>query len=134
MKRARRLVQKALALDSENSQAQRALGRILYMYDWDWKGGETALRRAVHLNPSDVRAQFSLGLFLVYKGGFDEGVEHCEKAQRLDPLSLVPNIWLGMAYHWAGRWDDGFAQMQFVSELHPGWAEVHHCVASIYAA
>jgi serine/threonine-protein kinase len=132
--RARQGLKKALMLDPDLSEAHRALGDIKKSYDWDWIGAEAAYKHAVELNPSSAASQTSLGLFLVYMGQFDEGVERCEAAQQLDPFSLETNIWLAYAYFLAHHFDDSIARLEFIRELDPGWGQIHHCLGITYAA
>lgn len=124
----------ALALNPDLSEAQRALGKFRYTFEWDWPEAEASLRRAVALSPNSADAHMSLGIFLIYMLRLEEGIENCESAHRLEPASLETNIWLAFAYAVADRWDDSIARIEFIRDLDPEWQPIHHCLSVAYAA
>jgi adenylate cyclase len=83
--RARELVARALALDSDSAEAHAVLGNIAMQYDHDWVAAEREFHRAIELNPSNVDAHSFLGLMLVALERSDEAVEMLRQADRLDP-------------------------------------------------
>jgi tetratricopeptide (TPR) repeat protein len=94
---------------------------------------EAEYRRAIELNPSSVSARMSLGLFLIYLGRVDQGLESCEAAGQLDPFSLENNIWLAYAYALSHRVNESIERLEFIRDLDPGYGELHHCLAIAYA-
>jgi serine/threonine protein kinase/tetratricopeptide (TPR) repeat protein len=133
VRRAGRLLDRALELEPDLSEAHGALGR-LRGFEWDWAGSMEALQHAVDLNPSNADARTTLGLHLILDGQFDPGIQQCQTAQSLDPLTPETNMWLGAAYGWAGRWDEAIRQLEFLRDLDPSWDHVHHCLGFGYAS
>jgi serine/threonine-protein kinase len=86
---AREAADRAVALDSASSEAQAALGEILFRYDWDWSGAESHLRRALALNPSEEVAHRDYSRFLRSMQRFDEARRHLQSAEALSPLKPV---------------------------------------------
>ena len=85
MPRARELAARALELDPESSDAHSALGNIALQFDHDWQLGEAEFRKAISLNPSNVRAYRFYGLLLMALERFEEAKEVFRRAVRLDP-------------------------------------------------
>ena len=56
MPRSRAAARKALALDESLAEAHVSLAVVNLVYDWDWAAAETALQRALDLNPSSSGA------------------------------------------------------------------------------
>lgn len=81
----------ALALDPQNADAYVALGTAKFWHEWDWKGAEDALRRAIALDPNHASAHLRLAHLLSNTGRHDEAMQEAQKALRIDPLSLIAN-------------------------------------------
>jgi serine/threonine protein kinase/tetratricopeptide (TPR) repeat protein len=116
---------KALEIDGSLAEAHAALGIAKYVYDWDWSGAESELRRAIELNPSSVDAHRTYAQYLTVRGHIEEGFAEDQRALELDPLS--PQVIGTMAYHSlaARQYDDSIAQYKKAMELDPGLEWVH---------
>jgi serine/threonine protein kinase/tetratricopeptide (TPR) repeat protein len=68
----RSLVDKALALDDTLPAAHATLGAVRHFGDWDPEGAETALRKAIALNPSYAYAHFLLADVLSVQARYEE--------------------------------------------------------------
>jgi serine/threonine-protein kinase len=56
---------KALELDDTLAQAHASLAIFHWWFDWDWSAAETEFKRAIELNPQDVRAHEFFGWYLI---------------------------------------------------------------------
>jgi Tfp pilus assembly protein PilF len=65
---ARASIQKALELDDRLPEAYVAPGQLQYRFDWDWKGAENAIRRALELDPNNLDAHFNNALLQMALG------------------------------------------------------------------
>lgn len=81
------LVARALALDSNLSDAHAAAGFIKLFVNWDWDGAEAALRRAVALNPNSAKAHHWLGVALSIRGRLLEAAGEMRRAIEIEPDS-----------------------------------------------
>ena len=101
---AREAADRAMRLDSTESDARTALGVALSL-TYDWTEAERELRHAIDLQPSNALAHMNLGAVLSTVGRFDDGVAEDRVAKRLDPLSKAVYrelLWdLMMAKRWA---------------------------------
>jgi adenylate cyclase len=78
-------IQKAISLDSSDSEAHLSLG-IYYSYENDFDRSLAKLEEAVELNPNnaDILSKAG-GNLLPWLGRPEEGVELVERAKRLNP-------------------------------------------------
>jgi tetratricopeptide (TPR) repeat protein len=99
----------ALTLDPNLPEAHVALGGV-FSREFDLKGAERELRKAIELSPSYALAHHWLGLYLSTCGRSDEAIAALMTAQTLDPLSAVQHGALGNAYQSAGQADLALAE------------------------
>lgn len=115
----RALTNRALELDPLLGEAHGALGILRLFFEWNWKGAEQALRRAVELNPSDAHAYHHLGNYLSAMGRFREAVEPRERSAALDPLNARSRYSLARTYALVGDVDRAIAEYRRAQQLDP---------------
>ena len=116
---ARQAARKALDLDPNLAAAHGQLGNVFMTYDWDWSGAERELRRAVELDPNNLRARVSFGDLLTALGRFSEALEQKQRAVALDPLSAVAQSSYGRTLYRARRYEEAIPHLQRAMELEP---------------
>ena len=84
--RARDAVERAVQFGPELSEVQYVLGHFHYLLDWDWPAAESALRRAVAIDPNNALAYLFLGHILSQSGQPLEARLMMRRARELDPL------------------------------------------------
>lgn len=85
-RRGRKAADRALQLDPNLPEAHIALGRIQYIFDWDWAAAEASYRRALELRPGDVQARRSLYDLASGHADFDEALRQMQSLIEVDPL------------------------------------------------
>lgn len=115
----------AIQLDETLGEADALLAQIRFYYDWDWTGAEQDYQQAVRLSPTYPTAHQWYGEYLVAMGRTDEGVAELKRARDLDPLSLIINTDLGLAFYWARRYDLAIEQLERAIELEPNFFRAH---------
>jgi DNA-binding winged helix-turn-helix (wHTH) protein/TolB-like protein/Tfp pilus assembly protein PilF len=125
--KAKAAAERALAIDPALAEARTSLGRVKWVYEWDWAGAEAEFRRAIELRPNYAAAHDWYGTLLAQRGEFDRALAVLRRAQEADPLSPVVQVHLGWAYFYAGRYDQAVEQYRKVLELEPNyaWARYH---------
>jgi len=103
---ARRLVNKALALDPTLAEAHMALGAIRENRDRDWAGAEAAYREAIRLNEGFAEAHHVLSMLLMRRRRFDEAMREAQRTLYLAPTSARFEIGMGEVYLYSGRYGD----------------------------
>jgi len=116
---ARAAAERALAIDPDLAEAHAALGVIKEQYDWDPQGAATEYRRALELNPNFAIARERYGVHLFAQGEFEAALVELNKAQELDPLSMV----IGFVAVWPlphlGQDERAIRQLEKLAELFP---------------
>ena len=115
----RAAVARALELDPELGEAHVALGILRLFYDWDWAGGERALRRAVELNPSDPHAWHNLANYLSAVSRHAEAVDLRMRGIALDPLNARLRGILAVDLMMVGRHAEALAEYERARQLDP---------------
>jgi len=123
--KAKEAVGKALALDSQLTEAHTSLGLIRFQYDWDWKEAEREFMEAININPNYAPTHHFFADYLKVMGRFDEALTEIEKAQDLDPLSLAINTGAGHVLYLSRQYDRAIEQYKRAVDLDPGFMMTH---------
>ena len=101
--RAHEAIERALALGPDLAGVHATLGWIRLTVDLDWKSGESALRRALELEPAFPVALRLAGVVARSGGDFVRSEALLRQAVELDPLAGTPLRNLGMLLQRLGR-------------------------------
>ena len=115
----------ALSLDEGLAEAHTSLGLIRFQYDWDWKGAEDELRRAISINPNYAPAHHFYADYLKAMGRFEEALTEISKARDLDPLSLAISAGVGHVLYLSKEYDRAIEQYEKAVELDPQFMLTH---------
>lgn len=104
---------RALAMDSTCSDAQVALGAVLFLGEWNWLAAERSLQRALELNPDHTEAYLLYGRLLEALGRLQDGLAMKLRALERDPKSPLVHLQIALSYwnqrnypavvEWAGK-------------------------------
>ena len=117
--RARAAAGRALALDSAIAEAHVALAHILFAFDFDWISSERAFRRAIELDPVDVRARLLFAIPLQDQGRVTEALAQLDTARAIDPLAPMIGVVRGRVYVNARRPAEAIRPLQEALALSP---------------
>ncbi|HEY6244384.1 MAG TPA: tetratricopeptide repeat protein [Pyrinomonadaceae bacterium] len=87
--KARAAALRALEIDSQLAEAKTSLAYTTLLYQWDWNGAEKLFREAIALNPNYASAHHFYSICLLTAGRQEEALAEIQRAQELDPLSLI---------------------------------------------
>jgi adenylate cyclase len=124
---------KALSLDGGLAEAHASLALTLSLFDYDWAGAERHLKRAIELSPNSPSPHQWYCELLVNTGRIEQGLAEGDQALKIDPLSLIANLGLGIALNSARRFDEAIAQLQKTLGLDPGFADARYFLFEAYA-
>lgn len=130
MPKARAAALKALQLDDSLAEAHTSLAEVAENYDWDWETAEKEFRRAIQLNPNYPTAHQWYAEFLAFQGRFDEALAESERAQQLDPLSLIIASDNAAIYYFAGRDDEAIQRFRRVLAMEPTFPRAQLIIAA----
>ncbi len=71
------------------AETQTSFGFVKFWLDWDWTAAESALRKAIELNPSYALAHRMLGIVLSHLRRNEEAGAAAKRARELDPLNVT---------------------------------------------
>jgi eukaryotic-like serine/threonine-protein kinase len=126
---------RALEIDATLAEAHTALAMAVKEYDWDWAAAQRGYRRAIALNPNYAVAHQWYGEYLAALGRHTEAIGEFQRAQELDPLSLIINATLGRhGFYFARRYDLAIEQCRKTLELDPNFWVAHYFLAWVYTA
>ena len=121
---------KALALDDTSSDAHAALASLKGLNGFDYPGAIVEYERTLQLNPNDATArQWFANDTLANIGQTEREIAELKRAVELDPLSLIINSNLGVAYIHAASLDEAIAQLRKTVELDSTFYYAHYNLA-----
>jgi tetratricopeptide (TPR) repeat protein len=125
---------RALEIDETLAEAHTSLAYVKHRFDWDWPGAEREFKRAIELNPNYATAHQWYAFFLSTVGRHEEAIARIQRAQDVDPLSLVMSTGVGRILHFARRYDQAIEQYRRTLEMDPNFASAHFDLGSTYKA
>lgn len=118
---ARAAALRALSIDPGLAAPHATLGVVEHEFNWNWPAAEEQFRKAIQINPNYATGHHWYGMFLVYRGRFEEGLAEVRRAESLDPLSMVIKADIAQALFMAHRFDEAIRQARAVIDLAPGF-------------
>ncbi|HEU4725160.1 MAG TPA: protein kinase, partial [Candidatus Eisenbacteria bacterium] len=73
--RAREAVERGLSLEPDLAEGHVEKARIAMQHDWDWRGAESSIRRALELAPGNARVLRMAGSLALNQGRFEQAIE-----------------------------------------------------------
>ena len=122
-------IEQAMRLAPDQATTRITRGYLLMLRDFDWRGAEAELKRAVELAPDDGDAQYMLGLVRASQGDLAQAVELTRKALQLNPRSADWYRWLVAYLMPLGRLDEAEQAIGKAIELQPKGVYNHHLLA-----
>ncbi len=132
--RAKDYTLKAIELDPNHAESHLSLATIKFYHNWDFKGAEQSLNKAVSLSLNSSLINQVHGWYLIAKGDFKKAIEKMEQAVVLDPLSLPLLANLADAYAFDGRFEEALAQYDKVLEMDPSFRRGYEGKGIVYIA
>jgi serine/threonine-protein kinase len=127
---ARWAIEKALELDPTLADAHKVRGLIAMNHDWDRRGAEDALTRALQLAPGSPTAHlWNAWRLALLERRHDEALIELEQAERLDPLDLQVKTQIGYVHHFHHASERAIEQFERVLALEPSFAFAHYALA-----
>ena len=115
---------RAVQLDEKNPYTHYAVA-ITHTFAGRCDVAIQAAQRAIALSPSFALGYLVVGAAHLHAGHAQEAIEPLEHGLRLspfDPQNFSWLVFLAVAYYFAGRPDEGLANIRRALSLRPGWA------------
>jgi eukaryotic-like serine/threonine-protein kinase len=129
MPHARWAVEKALELDPTLADAHKARALIAMNHDWDRRGAEDGLARALELGPGSAAAHlWNAWRLALLERRHDQALLELAEAERLDPLDLQLKTQIGYVHYFRHDVDRAIEQFEKVLALEPSFAFAHYAL------
>lgn len=112
-------VMRALELDSTYSEVHYTLALMNTWGMWDWKGGESAFKKAIVLNPNYAEAHAYYSHLLNIVGRPKEAMEQIEFALKLDPHNPLLKSLYGTDLIFVHQFDEAILVSREALEMDP---------------
>ena len=133
MPKAKEAARKALELDEKLSEAHDALGWVEFIYGWNWSRAEQHLKRAIELNAGNALAHDHYANYLSSFARHTEAIAESQRAQEIDPLSLVIQADSGLYFYMSREYDRAIEQEHRAVDLAPNCYTCRTYLALAYA-
>ena len=117
--RARVAIDTAKRLKPDLAMAYKAESDYFTTVKFDYKGAETAARRAVELDPASGEAKATLSQLLLTLGRVNEALALQREAVLLDPVVPARHAHLGADLSFLGKYDEAEPALRHAVELEP---------------
>jgi eukaryotic-like serine/threonine-protein kinase len=134
MPKAKAAAHRALEIDNGLAEAHAVLADVEWSYDWDAAAADAAFQRALQINPSYATAHQWYALYLSNLGKSEQAIAQINRAQELDPRSLIIEANVGWCYYAAHRYDEAIEQLKKVTESEPNFWAAHSALGQTYLA
>jgi len=123
---------KAIELDSTLGEAHISLAYCLDGFDWDFDSAGREFKRGIELSPGYATGYEWYGWHLASLGRNGEAVTQVEKAENLDPLSLIISSDLAEELLIAHRYDEAEKQTQKTINMDHFFAPAHYVMGEAF--
>jgi eukaryotic-like serine/threonine-protein kinase len=123
----------AIEIDEGLAEAHVTLAMVSTFFDVDRDTAEREIRRALALNPNYAVAHQWYGACLCLMGDFQQGLAELHEAQRLEPLSPMINVQLGVGFYLARRYEEAARVLLRTIGFEPAFWPAHHFLGAVYA-
>jgi DNA-binding winged helix-turn-helix (wHTH) protein len=120
---------RALTLDGGSADAQVALGTVQFLMEWDWRGADRSLQRALDINPDHTEALLQYGSLHEALGRLDEGLRLKQRALARDPHSPLVLVHIALSHSHQRRYDEALWWAHRALEIDPT-----HLLATVFVS
>ncbi len=127
---ARSAVEKALQIDRSLAEAYASLAELYFYHEKDWVKAEENYLRACQLNPDYASGRHWFAWFLLAMQRYDEAQVQIEKAQTLDPSSLILSTIRGLPFYYRHDFKRAITQFRYVLDIDPTFSHARYYLGS----
>jgi tetratricopeptide (TPR) repeat protein len=120
-----RAATRAVELDPQLADAHQALGWFSMAKNWDWAAADASFKKALALEPRNVRALRSAAALAGTLGRFDEAAALAQRAIEIEPANAGMHYNLALLRRKAGQLDRALVDFRRALELDPRLPQAH---------
>ena len=124
---------RALEIDNTRAETHALLGQFHKLAEYNWDEVEREMALALRLDPNSplVRMRYAVSALMPH-GRVEEAASELERALELDPLSLLPRLWLGIMLSLGRHYERGIEEGRKLLDLDPNYGPAHFLLACCY--
>ncbi len=119
MAKVKEYASRALAADPNSAEAHASHAAALLFGDWDFRGAEAGVLKAIELNPGYAPAHLVYSVVLATQSRLSEAIEQDRAALELDPMSILVHWHASTTLRVAHRYDESLAMARRGLEVDP---------------
>jgi serine/threonine protein kinase len=124
---ARRAAATALTLEPELADAHVAAAKVQMGYDWDWRGADASLRRALAFGPTNANVWVAAAVLAMNLGQRERALLFGHRAIELEPGLLAAHQFLALIHLVFGELEEAEIEARRMLTLSPE-SELSHCL------
>ncbi len=122
----------ALAADDDLAEAHVSLANLKLHYEWDFRGAEQEIQRAIALDPGYPHAYHVSSHCWVALGDLAKSLAASRRAMEMDPLDLVLIAHLGWHHLHDGQYEQGVAACKRAIDMEPRFVAAHIYLGQLF--
>ena len=130
---ARAAARQAIEIDEGLAEAHVTVAIVSSLFDVDRAASEIGFQHALKLNPNYAVAHQWYGAHLCFMADFEQGLGELQEAQRLEPLSPMINVQLGVGFYLARQYAEAAQVLLHTIEFEPAFWPAHCFLGTVYA-
>jgi eukaryotic-like serine/threonine-protein kinase len=123
----------AIGINECLAEAHLSLAVVSTFFHADRNTAEVEFRRALSLTPNYAVAHQWYGMHLCLMGDFQSGLVELREAQRLEPLSPMINVQLGVGSYLARSYDEAARILLHTIKFEPAFWPAHYFLGNVNA-
>ena len=124
--------ERALELDPNYAVAWAQLAYLKRTHEWDWKGAEEAINKALQLEPNNVDVLGSAASLSITSGDSLKAIELFRLIVEKDPLRLSAVKALGSQLLLQDQWDEALEIFGKIEGINPDYPGIHGLIGRAY--
>ncbi len=134
LSRTKAAAQRALGIDNMLAEAHAALGMVLLFQDWNWRGSETVLEKALDLDSNSWFAHAFRAVLAATVLDCSRTLTEFRRAIELDPLNLLLRAEAGECCYWVREYWQATAYAAQTLELDRHFPRAHFVLGRVHEA
>jgi TolB-like protein/DNA-binding winged helix-turn-helix (wHTH) protein/Tfp pilus assembly protein PilF len=132
--KARAAAEQAIQIDPSLPESHVYLADAMLTIDYDWRGAQAEIQKALELNANDPMAHEWNGIFLGAQNKPEQGLPEMQRAVELDPLNADRKIFLAGLLMMADRRSEAEEQLKAALQLDPASVMAHGILIDLYTS
>jgi TolB-like protein len=124
---------RAIEVDNRLAESHALLGEFHKTLGYNWPEVHREMALALQLDPNSplVRTRYAVSELMPH-AQLQEALSELERALELDPLSLLPRLWMGIILLLARRYEEAIQQGKKLLELEPSYYMAYFILGNAY--